>query len=454
MQDIISTLKNALLQAEAGLEVAVGRLTKDGTERGDFKPSEVLALASVREALAMPMPLCLHQIQEPAAAEQAAWHAGLDEGRAQATGSVSNATSQAAPAAVNPSETPNSSTIAVPSGWKLVPDDATPEWVENLEALPDWRDAVGECIKKFLAASPVAPQAAPAAVAVPGAVIAGALFDFCGYLTTLPHKHAITASEAHEASPMVEALKQWAAKRNLQLDDADVQGWSAALAATPAAAIGNPISKQNQQVTAPVVPNGWVPCVVTYEGQHPEEVAYGPQVMMDRLKKWLGRYFELKAAAPVVLPPPDLWRDDEGLRGYAADPGRGPWYTADTLRALLAQTAIAGLPVQADCERCGGSGEDPEGYYDQSRGPDGDTHDGPCRECAGTGAAHQTPAADALDDSALLDAMERQRIAVVPEYEGPWDAEVYNDDEKPNHHGTGATPREAIRAAIAAAKGK
>ena len=31
----------------------------------------------------MPVP-CLHQIQEPAAAEQAAWHAGLDEGRAQA----------------------------------------------------------------------------------------------------------------------------------------------------------------------------------------------------------------------------------------------------------------------------------------------------------------------------------------------------------------------------------
>ena len=27
---------------------------------------------------------CLHQIQEPAAAEQAAWHAGLDEGRVQA----------------------------------------------------------------------------------------------------------------------------------------------------------------------------------------------------------------------------------------------------------------------------------------------------------------------------------------------------------------------------------
>ena len=31
---------------------------------------------------------CLHQIQEPAAAEQAAWHAGLDEGRAQAAATV------------------------------------------------------------------------------------------------------------------------------------------------------------------------------------------------------------------------------------------------------------------------------------------------------------------------------------------------------------------------------
>lgn len=62
--------------------------------------------------------------------------------------------------------------------------------------------------------------------------------------------------------------------------------------------------------------------------------------------------------------------------------------------------------------------------------------------------------ADAGDDSALLDAMEQKRIAVVPEYEGPWDAEVYNDDGNPSHRGTGATPREAIRAAIAAAKGK
>ena len=72
------------------------------------------------------------------------------------------------------------------------------------------------------------------------------------------------------------------------------------------------------------------------------------------------------------------------------------------------------------------------------------------RECDRVAISAQ---ADACDDSALLDAMELQRIAVMPEYEGPWDAEVYNGDEKPNQRGTGSTPRDAIRAAISAAQG-
>nr|WP_304350965.1 hypothetical protein [Comamonas testosteroni] len=50
-----------------------------------------------------------------------------------------------------------------------------------------------------------------------------------------------------------------------------------------------------------------------------------------------------------------------------------------------------------------------------------------------------------MTDSELLDAMEQKGIAVVPEYEGPWDAEIYNDEGKPNHYGSGSTPREAIR---------
>lgn len=74
-------------------------------------------------------------------------------------------------------------------------------------------------------------------------------------------------------------------------------GWTALYAAPQAPA-------------APVVlPSGWVPCILTHDGQHPEEVAYGPQIMMDRLKKWLGRYFELLAqaapAAPVAAAIPD-----------------------------------------------------------------------------------------------------------------------------------------------------
>jgi len=51
-----------------------------------------------------------------------------------------------------------------------------------------------------------------------------------------------------------------------------------------------------QQVVQAAVPDGWVPCVITFEGQHPEEIAYGPQAMMDRLKKWLDRYFEMRTA--------------------------------------------------------------------------------------------------------------------------------------------------------------
>lgn len=62
------------------------------------------------------------------------------------------------------------------------------------------------------------------------------------------------------------------------------------------------------------------------------------------------------------------------------------------------------------------------------------------------------PAASAVDasDTALLDAMERHRIAVVPEFDGPWDAELYGEGAEPLHVGSGATPREALRAALAA----
>lgn len=73
-------------------------------------------------------------------------------------------------------------------------------------------------------------------------------------------------------------------------DPVDVANFCAMLTAR-----GEGIAPAPQAVQA-AVPDGWVPCAITYEGQHPEEIAYGPQAMMDRLKKWLDRYFEIRTA--------------------------------------------------------------------------------------------------------------------------------------------------------------
>lgn len=63
-------------------------------------------------------------------------------------------------------------------------------------------------------------------------------------------------------------------------------------------------------------------------------------------------------------------------------------------------------------------------------------------------AAPAAPAVDASDTS-LLDAMERERIAVIPEFEGPWDAQIFGEDEATLACGSGVTPRKAIAEALA-----
>ena len=59
-------------------------------------------------------------------------------------------------------------------------------------------------------------------------VIAGALFDFMGWLTT--RKERITLSAADDAAPAVDAIRDFAIKRGLSLDDAQVREWIDALA--------------------------------------------------------------------------------------------------------------------------------------------------------------------------------------------------------------------------------
>lgn len=53
--------------------------------------------------------------------------------------------------------------------------------------------------------------------------IAGALFDFMGWLTS--RKERLVLSSADNASPAVDAIKDFAKMRGLSLDDARVQDW-------------------------------------------------------------------------------------------------------------------------------------------------------------------------------------------------------------------------------------
>ena len=55
------------------------------------------------------------------------------------------------------------------------------------------------------------------------AVIAGALFDFMGWLTT--RKERLVLSSTDNASPAADATKDFAEMRGLSLDDARVQDW-------------------------------------------------------------------------------------------------------------------------------------------------------------------------------------------------------------------------------------
>lgn len=64
--------------------------------------------------------------------------------------------------------------------------------------------------------------------------------------------------------------------------------------------------------------------------------------------------------------------------------------------------------------------------------------------------AHQTAPAvvEASRADELLDFMAEHRIAVVPEFEGGWDAEVYGEDATVVAYFSGASPREALERAM------
>lgn len=55
--------------------------------------------------------------------------------------------------------------------------------------------------------------------------IAGAIFSFAGYLTSIPKARAFTVSECHEAGAIVQEIQGWADEHGLSLDEARVQDW-------------------------------------------------------------------------------------------------------------------------------------------------------------------------------------------------------------------------------------
>jgi hypothetical protein len=54
--------------------------------------------------------------------------------------------------------------------------------------------------------------------------IAGAIFDFAGFLTGRDEE--IKLGGQNDCGHMIEEIRQWAKLRGLNLDEADVQGWN------------------------------------------------------------------------------------------------------------------------------------------------------------------------------------------------------------------------------------
>ena len=108
-------------------------------------------------------------------------------------------------------------------------------------------------------------------------------------------------------------------------------------------------ASRGQAPAGATLPDGWVPLTITHEGQYPEEVAYGPQIMMARLGKWLGKYFAQAAQAAdsvtAPAPPPECETEAE-KRAFAFG-----WFKALESERMKAESVLA------DADRRAGAAE-------------------------------------------------------------------------------------------------
>ena len=92
-------------------------------------------------------------------------------------------------------------------------------WKEGDNIHPDYNTLALRDVAKLYAKYDALYKATP----VSQAVIAGALFDFMAWLTSRPKR--IMFSSVDDASPAVDAIRDFAKMRGLSLDEAQVQTW-------------------------------------------------------------------------------------------------------------------------------------------------------------------------------------------------------------------------------------
>lgn len=104
-----------------------------------------------------------------------------------------------------------------------------------------------------------------------------------------------------------------------------------------------------------------------------------------------------------------------------------------------AKVSIAWAPENTVQDDEGGFG--PAGYVCWMS----DYPDEGCMPLSGTDDLERSFGNKPPDASAMLDFITMNRVAVVPEFEGCWDAELYGEAETVSRRGSGNTPRAAIR---------
>lgn len=182
---------------------------------------------------------CLHQIQEPAAAEQAAWHAGLDEGRAQAVGKELKAQHSTAClygyalARLGLTDTPQMRILFWDAHGALQWDEKTDQYITP--------SAEGECGQCGHVQEPASNKAAPAAVAVPAQALTGeARAEAINRLAPIRAKLASAAPAVAVSDERAAFEIWWSTPHSWSHGHKEAQwaAWQAraALAATPAAA--------------------------------------------------------------------------------------------------------------------------------------------------------------------------------------------------------------------------